>query len=308
MLADGAGHLFSGRLSLKTHGWLAGHVVHDTVIVPATAFAELALHAAHRVGCAQVAELTLQAPLPLREREAVRIQVIVGAADPDGDRPIGIHSRPDDDEATSGDLPWTAHATGVVSPHPVPADEPVTTWPPAGATPLKAAEAYERLGAIGLAYGSPFLGLRAAWRQGDDLYAEVELPDGVDTGGFALHPALSDAALHVTALAGDDHDGRTRLPFTWRGVSVHAVGATALRVRLRLTGPDTVGLSLMDAAGEPVATVEALTVRPLGAQRVSGLPLPPLLAAGGSCRGDRRARRLGRPRKPPGPPARRDRR
>ncbi|MFF0849229.1 SDR family NAD(P)-dependent oxidoreductase [Streptomyces olivaceus] len=270
MLADGAGHLFSGRLSLKTHGWLAGHVVHDTVIVPATAFAELALHAAHRVGCAQVAELTLQAPLPLREREAVRIQVIVGAAGPDGDRPIGIHSRPDDDEATSGELPWTAHATGVVSPHPVPADEPVTTWPPAGATPLKAAEAYERLGGIGLAYGSAFLGLRAAWRQGDDLYAEVELPDGVDTGGFALHPALSDAALHVTALAGDDHDGRTRLPFAWRGVSVHAVGATALRVRLRLTGPDTVGLSLMDAAGEPVATVEALTVRPLGAQRVSG--------------------------------------
>ncbi|MFE0336708.1 type I polyketide synthase, partial [Streptomyces sp. NPDC058955] len=270
MLADGAGHLFSGRISLKTHGWLAGHVVHDTVIVPATAFAELALHAAHRVGCAQVAELTLQAPLPLPEGEAVRIQVIVGAADPDGERPVGIHSRPEDDEGGSGELPWTTHATGVLSPRPVPADEPVAAWPPAGATPLKAAEAYPRLGAIGLAYGSAFLGLRAAWRQGDDLYAEVELPDDVDTEGFALHPALADAALHVTALAGDDHDGRTRLPFAWRGVSVHAVGATAVRVRLRLTGPDTVGLSLMDGAGEPVATVEALTVRPLSAQRVSG--------------------------------------
>ncbi|MFE3019123.1 SDR family NAD(P)-dependent oxidoreductase [Streptomyces sp. NPDC059256] len=269
LLADGTGHLFSGRLSLKTHGWLAGHVVHDTVVVPATAYAELALHAAHRVGCAQVAELTLQAPLALPDREAVRIQVMVGAAGPDGERHIGIHSRADGDEEDAGDIPWTTHAIGVVSPQAPPPDAPCETWPPPGAAPLKASDAYPRLGDLGLHYSSAFLGLRAAWRQGDDLFAEVELPEEVDTEGFALHPALLDAALHVTALAGDDHDGRTRLPFVWRGVSAHAVGATAVRVRLRLAGPDTVSLSLTDAAGDPVATVEALTVRPLTAQRTS---------------------------------------
>ncbi|MGP4028917.1 SDR family NAD(P)-dependent oxidoreductase [Actinomadura sp. 3N407] len=270
MLADGAGHLFSGRLSLKTHGWLADHAVHGAVIVPATAFAELALHAAHRVGCAEVEELTLQAPLPLPDRDAVRIQVIVGVAGPDGERPIGIHSRVEGDAPDSDETPWTTHATGILSPRPSPADEPVESWPPAGATPLDTAEVYPRLGDIGLAYGPAFRGLRAAWRRGDDLYAEVELPDDIDTEGFALHPALFDAALHVTALAGDDHDGRTRLPFAWRGVSVNAVGAAFVRVRLRLAGPDTVGLSLMDATGAPVGSVDALTVRPLTATQTSG--------------------------------------
>uniref|UniRef100_UPI000A886F06 type I polyketide synthase n=1 Tax=Actinomadura kijaniata TaxID=46161 RepID=UPI000A886F06 len=263
MLADGTGHLFSGRLSLGTHGWLADHTVHGSVIVPATAFAELALHAAHRAGCARLEELTLRTPLTLPDGDAVRIQVIVGVPGPDGERPVGIHSRPEDaDEA-----PWVTHATGVLSPRAPAPPEPGGAWPPEGATRLDTAEVYPRLGGIGLDYGPAFRGLRAAWRHGDDLYAEVELPDDVDTGGFALHPALFDAALHVTALAGDGHDGRTRLPFAWSGVSVHAVGATAVRVRLALTGPDTVGLTLFDTGGAPVATVDALTVRPLTARQ-----------------------------------------
>ncbi|MFD5466845.1 SDR family NAD(P)-dependent oxidoreductase [Kitasatospora sp. NPDC127059] len=263
VLADGTGHLFSGRLSLRTHPWLADHAVHGSVIVPATAFAELALHAAFRVGCGELAELTLHAPLVLPGRNAVRIQVMVGAPGPDSARAVGIHSRPEDDGPDSEDVPWTRHATGVLAPSAPPAEQPAEEWPPPGATRLETAEVYPRLGALGLEYGPVFQGLRAAWRLGDDLFAEVELPSGADVRGFALHPALFDAALHVTALSGAEHDGRTRLPFAWRGVAVHAVGATAVRVRLTLSGPDTVGLSITDRSGAPVASVEALTVRPL---------------------------------------------
>ncbi|WP_372347687.1 polyketide synthase dehydratase domain-containing protein [Streptomyces sp. KL116D] len=44
-----------------------------------------------------------------------------------------------------------------------------------------------------------FQGLTAAWRSGDDLYAEVRPPadDPAGSGGFALHPALFDAALQL---------------------------------------------------------------------------------------------------------------
>ncbi|AXK36956.1 acyltransferase domain-containing protein [Streptomyces armeniacus] len=57
-LPDG-GHLFTGRLALDTHPWLADHAVLDTVILPGTAYVELALHAAHHTGCVLVGEVVV---------------------------------------------------------------------------------------------------------------------------------------------------------------------------------------------------------------------------------------------------------
>jgi len=50
-LGDGRGWVLSGRWSLATQGWLADHVVLGTVVVPGTAFVELALAAGRQVGC-----------------------------------------------------------------------------------------------------------------------------------------------------------------------------------------------------------------------------------------------------------------
>ena len=43
-----------------------------------------------------------------------------------------------------------------------------------------------------------FRGLTAAWRRGDEVFAEVRLPEPAG-GGFAVHPALLDAAMHALA-------------------------------------------------------------------------------------------------------------
>ncbi|WP_241827073.1 polyketide synthase dehydratase domain-containing protein, partial [Streptomyces graminilatus] len=78
------------------------------------------------------------------------------------------------------------------------------------------------------------------------------------------HPALADAALHTAVLAGGPFagtPGEGRLPFVWDGVTLRATGATALRVRLTPTGPDSLALTLADPTGTPVATVRSLTVR-----------------------------------------------
>ena len=64
-LAGGEDWLFTGRLSLDTHPWLADHAVGDVVLLPGTGFLELALAAGRAVGCDVVQELTLQAPLVL---------------------------------------------------------------------------------------------------------------------------------------------------------------------------------------------------------------------------------------------------
>jgi thioesterase domain-containing protein len=106
--------------------------------------------------------------------------------------------------------------------------------------------------------------VRAVWRRGEELFAEVRLPDTEHDAAarFGLHPALLDAALHVRLLA--DPSDEVRLPFEWTGVQPRAVGTAGLRVRVCPTGPDTMSLDLTDQLGNPVATVESLVTRSAG--------------------------------------------
>ena len=80
-LAGGEGWLFTGRLSLASHPWLADHALMGVVLLPGSAFLELALHACRQVGCEAVGELTFEAPLMLGEQTAVQLQVAVGEPD-----------------------------------------------------------------------------------------------------------------------------------------------------------------------------------------------------------------------------------
>lgn len=74
--------VLSGVLSTATHPWLADHAVGGGVLVPATAFVELALAAGERAGIDRVGDLTLEAPLLLPADAAVRVQVAVGPRPP----------------------------------------------------------------------------------------------------------------------------------------------------------------------------------------------------------------------------------
>ncbi|MCC3772919.1 polyketide synthase dehydratase domain-containing protein, partial [Streptomyces sp. UNOC14_S4] len=167
----------------------------------------------------------------------------------------------------------TRHASGVLAPARPGEEPPAATagpWPPADAVPLDTDGLYEHLADSGYRYGPLFRAVRAAWRHGDDVLAEVSLPgdlpgDGRDADRFALHPALLDAALH-TAGALDEGAGDTPgLPFAWTGVRLYAVGARTLRVRVTRSGPDAVALDLTDPTGAPVATVTSLVSRPVTA-------------------------------------------
>ncbi|WP_232533704.1 type I polyketide synthase [Plantactinospora sp. KBS50] len=199
-LPDG-GWLFTGRLGPDTADWIPDHAVLDHVLLPGAAFAELALHVAARTDCDRLEELTLQAPLVLDDPAGVRLHVAAGPADQDGRRSLTIDSRP---AGAAGDGGWTRHADGVLcataAPEPATAMPPGAAWPPAGADEVAVEQLYERFLTAGLAYGPAFQGVRAAWRQGDTVYAEVALPEGTALDGFGLHPALLDAALHAIAL------------------------------------------------------------------------------------------------------------
>jgi candicidin polyketide synthase FscC len=246
----------TGRISAARTSWLAGHTVGGSVVVPGTALLDMALWAGRRAGAERVDELILTTPLRLRPDAPAEVQVAVTAA-ADGRRRCTIHSRAD---ATRD---WTLHAEGVLSVD-VPADEfDFSAWPPPGAEPWSADEMYRELAAQGFDYGPPFRGVRSVWKRGEEIFAEVALPETEDVASFVVHPALLDAALHPSVLAGSA--GRASLPFGWRGVSVRATGVAALRVRLLPTGADTVEIQAADALGTPVLSVGSLVSRPVSA-------------------------------------------
>ena len=261
-LPDG-GRLFTAVLDMSEHRWAAGHEVAGTVLLPGTAFVGLLAQAGARLGCPRVAELTLAAPLPLPAEGNVRLSITVEPPDAAGRRPATVHAR----RGGEAEGEPSAHHVSAELAEGV-ADEPAVTapWPPETAEHVEVDGLYGRLAAAGMAYGHAFRGVRAVWRDGAELCAEVELPEGAaEAPGFGLHPALLDAALHPVALGGFlTEPGSAYLPFAWSGASLRGgtFGGGPVRVRMRPVGRDTVSLRLTDGAGAPVASVDSLALRP----------------------------------------------
>ncbi|MFV6051854.1 SDR family NAD(P)-dependent oxidoreductase, partial [Streptomyces sp. NPDC056297] len=274
VLANGEGHLFSGKLSPTEHPWLKDHVVHGTVLVPGTGLLELALAAAHRTGAAGVGELTLLEPLVLRD--TVRLQVVVGPAREGSGRTVEIYSR--SEEAVDG--VWRQHASGELLEHGTdPADDDgqeLRQWPVPGAESVQLDGYYEKFDELGLEYGPAFQGLAELWRKDDTVYALVRLPDELPAGEYGVHPALLDAALHglavLRAQAGPEDEGGDHgvlLPFAWSGVECSAVRSAALRVRVDLDRTtSTATLRAADTEGRPLLKAAALRLREATAEQI----------------------------------------
>ncbi|MFH8953505.1 type I polyketide synthase, partial [Streptomyces albidoflavus] len=274
LLARGDGAVLTGRLALDTHPWLTDHRVTGRAVVPGTALLEMAVRAGDQVGCPQVEELTLEAPMVLPETGGLQVQVAVESLDATGRCALSVHSRAEGADDTA---PWTRHAEGLLAatapPRPPGAALAGPAWPPAGAVevPFTPESLYADLAERGLAYGPVFRGLRGAWRLGDEVFAEIELPEEAagEAGLFAVHPALLDAALHASGFGAFVSDPAVGwLPFSWRSTAVLASGAGQLRVRLAPSGPDALSLEATDAHGTPVIAAEAVALRPLPAEPI----------------------------------------
>ncbi|MFJ4689691.1 acyltransferase domain-containing protein, partial [Streptomyces sp. NPDC088789] len=258
-LADSNSTVLSGRIGLKTHPWLADHAVAGTVLLPGTALVDLALHAGDHTSTTHLEELTLHTPLILDDTTTRDLQI---TTTPNADSwHITIHSRPHTDERDSSDSEWTCHATGTLTTTDEPT-QPLTQWPPTGATRVEISDLYEHLAEAGYEYGPTFQGVTAVWTQPNGtLHAEVTLPEDTDPTGHTIHPALLDAALHPLATTNGTQSD-VRLPFAWTGVTIHATGATHLRVTLTTTEND-ITVRAWDPTGAPVATVNTLATRPI---------------------------------------------
>ena len=203
-LPDGE-HLFTGSISLTAHPWLADHAVHGTVAAAGGGVRRSGAACRRDTGSPHLEELTLQAPLVLPEQGAVSLQVLLGAPDEETRRrSVTVHSRPRTrrrgaTKSRSAAGPATRQAcshrarTGTA-----PTEAPARARPgrppptlrgrpprPRRSTPLTSTR---RSPAARSRLRPAFQGLGAAWRLGDDIYAEVGLPATEDRGLPAAQP------------------------------------------------------------------------------------------------------------------------
>ncbi|MEU0931679.1 type I polyketide synthase, partial [Streptomyces malaysiensis] len=260
-LAETGATILTGHISPAQHGWLADHAVNGTPLLPGTALVDIALHAGDHTNHTTLDELIIHTPITLTH--PTTIQLTTTPTHDNNTLNLTIHTR------TTPDQPWTAHATGTLTQHQHTPDTPQTTWPPTDAEPIDLTGTYQRLATTGLEYGPTFQGLHALWRRDSRLFADVRLPDTDHTDsadGYGIHPALLDAALHA-ATATQNHTD-TRLPFAWTGVTLHATGATKLRVELDIDDDGAIRLLARDTAGQPVVSIDSLVTRPVDANEL----------------------------------------
>ncbi len=281
-LPASGGVMLTGRLSPSVQGWLADHAVSGVVVFPGAGVVELAIRAGDEVGCSVVDELTLQSPLILPASGSVAVQVVVGPAEGSGQRSVSVFSRADADAGAG----WVCHAEGTLGSGAVEPNADLSVWPPVGAVAVELADGYQRLAAHGYGYGPAFRGLTAAWVRGDEVFAEVRLPDAAGgVSGFGVHPALLDAAMHAVVMANQTANQAPAvvLPFSWQNVSLHAAGASAVRARIAPAGPPSeaggvpapqgstptaVSIELADGLGLPVLSVGAMVARSVSEQQL----------------------------------------
>ncbi|MEV6172002.1 type I polyketide synthase [Streptomyces sp. NPDC051954] len=266
------GLLFTSRLSLKSHPWLADHAIGGLALLPGTGLVELAVRAGDEAGCGVLEELVIEAPLVVPEQGGVRLQVAVSAPGENGSRTVEIYSQREDEA-------WTRHATGLLAASPATraGEFDFTAWPPAGAEPVEVGGFYDELRERGVGYGPAFQGVRAVWRRGEEVFAEVALPEEhrKEAGGFGIHPALLDAALQTGTFGaaagtqGEEEAGQPVLAFAWNGLVLHASGASALRVRVAPNGPDALSVEAADETGSLVVTMDSLVSRAVSAEQLA---------------------------------------
>ncbi|MEV0335650.1 type I polyketide synthase [Nocardia sp. NPDC050717] len=265
--------VFTGRFSLPTDPWVADHMTYGTVVLPSATLVEFLMVAGGRIDCGVVEELTLEAPILPSDDDEVELQVSVGEPDGTGRRQFTFYFRASGRRAGE----WVRNASGVLAPSwsgdnallDRLRDEP---WPPADAEILDTASVPERIAkGSGLEYGPAFLGVDAAWHRDGTVFSQITLDTGAaaEPERFDLHPALFDLVMHA-GLAGlvwheQDSDPDTgRLLFRWGGARLHQplVKATTLRVIAVASGPETISVATVDAAGRPVVSVDAVVMRP----------------------------------------------
>ncbi|MEU0744689.1 SDR family NAD(P)-dependent oxidoreductase, partial [Streptomyces sp. NPDC006134] len=195
------GLMATSRWSLRTHPWLADHLLSGAVVVPNTALVELSVRLGDLASAPVLDTLTVDTPVVLPQHGSRGIQVVVGEPDGTRRRPVEIYSRAADAPL---DAEWTRHAHGTLSP---------------------AADC-----------GTP----AAPEPDGDVVEVALDGAAAGDAERYGMHPALLDAAVRTVVPSGmlpSVWTGVSLLASGATALRVRRGEASAQGARLLLTDP-----------------------------------------------------------------------
>jgi phthiocerol/phenolphthiocerol synthesis type-I polyketide synthase C len=192
--------------------WLADHIVQDSMVLPGTAYIEMAISAVLSTHACNGAEI---------EGFEIRRPVLIGA----GAMPlveVGLSSEDGAFRLRSGDpsetaLPPVAVARAVrLASGPSDRTASVEAIQRRMGKRIDGVELYRRFAAHGLIYGPAFRGVAEVWAGENEALGRIVAPPAIVTelAEYRIHPALLDACLQVTlATIPDQLDQEARVVF-----------------------------------------------------------------------------------------------
>lgn len=285
-LAAGAHPLLGSALELASprHRWvwerdlggrdlpfLEDHRVEGAMVVPATAYLEMAVAASARASGelpAALADVRFVSPMVIPDNGSRRVQVVLNREE-DGNAGFQIFSRIAGSE-------WSLHASGRI--HQNNGDGPPEVVDIDGLRRrcpdvIDGTDLYPRLFARGLQYGPAFQGIGRLWRGSDESLGEVKVPAQLlpDLASYHLHPAVLDACGQAVAAAGAGD--RAMVPVALDELRLHGRPGERLwsHTWQSETGPGTVvgNGRLLDEDGRVVAEARGMRLRALDGGRES---------------------------------------
>jgi acyl transferase domain-containing protein len=269
--------VFQSQLSADHLNFLSHHQICGRVILPATAYVEMALAGARRLfgdGTHSIEHIDLQEALQLDGVPETTMQVIF-RLDGKGSAVFEIYSTPGD--GRDADAAWARHVVGKV----VSANQSETTANPTAELKTirdRCPEAidmpvfYQQLHEQGSEFGSGFRNVRQLRRGTGESVAEITLVESLQSEAtqYHFHPALLDACFQAAAAAlpsgaGTAHDDEVLLPTAIERIRVLRDVPATLCSHGRLRGeaaPEarafTLDLEIYDADGRAVGDVSGL--------------------------------------------------
>ena len=262
--------LFQQTLNLAQPSFLQHHRVQDQILLPGSAFFEIALAAGAEVLQADLVRLSnvsIVQPLRLLE-QPVTIQTIL-APDSDGYH-FEIHSQAENSD-------WTLHCEGTVCA----AEETAVNFVQIEQIKDRLREVrspaahYENCDRVALSYSGPFRSLESIWYAADEALGQVGIPEEIvtDLSYYQIHPAVLDACFQcVLAALPNLRNSDAYIPIGAESIRCHRPFPTSNEfvwsyVQLRPVKGDSVTVTadvrILDESGRAIASITGLAAKRL---------------------------------------------
>ncbi len=188
--------IFESRISIDKFSYLADHRIGGQILLPASAYDEMALTAANIYfadsSVHSVEDVQIQIPVVLPQEGAVTLQTMLTPIDFDHVK-FEIFSQLENGE-------WELHGGGKLSrdqimpTHPVSLDKLRETIK----QPVDVAGYYSQLRNLNANYGPTFQGIREIWTSENEVLGRIAISTPTDV--YNLHPALLDSCFQLIGL------------------------------------------------------------------------------------------------------------